>query len=824
MLVKLLTRMITACLLLGFSTICAAASDEPNKEAASKSKTTIKGAVYERSSNAPMPYVNVAIYQSANDELVNGNITNDKGLFSIGNIGAGTYYAKVNFIGFQEFKVNNIKVDGGTKFIDLGKLSLAVENTEIEGVEVVADRQRIQYQVDKKVVNVSQNINAAGGTAVDVLENTPSVQVDIEGNVTVRGSSSFTVLIDGRPTALEASDALQQIPASALENIEIITNPSAKYDPDGMGGILNLVTKKDALQGLDGIFNVMGSTNDSYRADFTLNHRNTKRLLTFGMDYNRRSFTGNGDIYRESYRKDSTLIQDTEGERLHARGGYSMTLGTDLYLSEKTTLGFNAKLGQFQMKQDGGGENYYATMFNNKLLNEQRTLEDEIGDRTSNYIALTTSLTHLFNKEKTHRLEANLFYRYRNGNDSSTQLEQEYDADGSLSKNYALNMTSTEGETNHNVRAKIDYTLPLGLTGKLETGYQGRIRLEEETYDYSGHNASGKLDLSNFMNFNRQIHALYGTYSNKWGLLSYMAGLRGEYTYRVISDADKRESIVDRLDWFPSMHLSYDIGGNTQLMASYSKRIDRPRAWDLNPFESYTNQTTIRKGNPDLTPEYTNSFDLGLMQKFGTSFLSFEAFFRSKVDVITRISSLREDGVMIQQSTNVGNDKSMGGEIMANVDVLKWLTLNGSVSVYQYLLSSQVNGVYEEKSSTNLDGQLNATFKFSPNSRMQLMGSYRGPSVSAQGERKGTVFTNLSYKHDFFKKKLAATLSIRDILGTGGWKGSSRGEGFYQTFDFSPQPRVVQLTLSYKLNNYKEKKLPAGENEMDYGGSQQEGF
>lgn len=811
--------MLASAMLIGFMNPTAHADGDPATDAAAKAKVVIKGSVYERDSQQPMPYVNVAIYNSTTDALVNGNITNDKGVFQIEKIPVGTYYVKINFIGFQEFKVNNIRIDG-EKDIDLGKLTLAIENTEIEGVEIVADKQRIQYKVDKKVVNVSQNINAQGGTAVDVLENTPSIQVDIEGNVTVRGSSNFTVLIDGRPTALDASDALQSIPASALENIEIITNPSAKYDPDGMGGILNLVTKKDALNGFDGIFNVMGATNGSKSADFTLNHRNSKRLLTFGLNYSDRAFVGNGDIYRETYKDDSVNIQDTQGEREHSRGGYSMTLGSDFYLSDKTTLGFNAKIGKFQMKQDGGGKNYYAFKDENgDLYKDYFTLEDEIGDRASNYAALTASLSHNFNEEKTHKLEASLYYRYRDGSDASTQLERKYNEDGTLSNEYVLDMVSDESETSQDVRAKVDYTRPIGAKGKLEAGYQGRIRTEEESYGYTGTNDGVPIDLTNGMDFNRQIHAVYGTYSNSWGDFSYMAGLRGEYTYRVISDNSGNESVVDRLDYFPSAHLSYDISDKTQLMMSYSKRIDRPRGWDLNPFESYMNQTTIRKGNPDLTPEYTNSFDLGLMQRFGTSFLSVEAFYRSTEDKVEHISSVREDGVMVQQVVNAGSDKSMGGEVMANVDVLRWLTLNGSVSVYQYILSTEVNGVYVDKTSTNLDGQLNATFKFSKSSRMQWSANYRGPSVSAQGDREASVFTNLSYKHDFFKNKLTATLSVQDLLGTGGWRGSSSGDGFYQTFDFSPKPRVVQLTLSYKLNNYKEKKTEGGDNEMDFGGS-----
>ncbi len=790
-------------------------------------KTTVKGFIIERNSNAPMPYTNVAIYQANDSILVSGGITAENGSFSIPNISPGNYYIKINFIGFDEFRVNNIIINNDAKEVNLGTISLAHKTTEIEGVKIVADKQRIQFQVDKKVVNVSQDINATGGTAIDVLENTPSIQVDVDGNVSVRGSSNFTVLIDGRPTTLEANDALQQIPASALENIEIITNPSAKYDPDGMGGILNLITKKNALNGFDGIINVMGSTNESYNLDLTINHRNEKRQITFGFDANKRQFNGKGNRYNElHYLPDSIYTQEQEGARESYRGGESIKLGADFYITPKTTIGFIAQAGTFNRARWEFGDYTYTTQYlDNSNPNHYSTKVSDNNESNNKYAALTTSLLSHFNNEKNHKLEGTFYYRYREGNDISLLSEQYFKDKNELSDKYALQARTNEDETNHELRAKLDYTRPVGSAGKLEAGWQMRSHIESENYNFENYSPTenawlSNSDFTNVMDFNRQIHSIYSTFSSKVGRIEYMTGLRGEYTNRLIIDKANNKSKVNRFDWFPSAHISFNASEKLQLMSSYSRRIDRPRGWSLNPFESYVNQTTIRKGNPNLLPEYTNSFDISAMQKLKNSFISGEVFYRTTKGVSGHINTFR-DSILIQQTMNTGDDSSLGGELMVNVEASKWLNINGSISAYQYTLNTTINNTSEKRTSTNADGRISATIKFSPMSRLQIMSSYRSPSVSAQGNREGVFYTNASYRQEFLKRKLSATLSIRDIFATSRWKGESKGEGFHQRFDISPQPQVAQLTLSYKLNNYKARKEVGSEmgNEMDFNDS-----
>lgn len=790
-------------------------------------KSVIKGKVVEKDSKAPMEYANISIYNSTDSVLVTGGITNPEGEFTIEKLNNGTYYVEANFIGFNKTRINNIKVSSDKKSIDLGTIPLEASHQELGSVEVVAERPRLEYKVDKKVINVDQDINAAGGTAVDVLENTPSVQVDIEGNVTLRGSSSFTVFIDGRPSALSGSDALQQIPASALENIEIITNPSAKYDPDGMAGIINLVTKKNALTGFDGILNVSGSTNESRSLDFTINHKNEKRQFTFGFDTSDRIFNGEHHSTRETYYSDSTVYMNSDGDREFNRNGYRFKGGVDLYLTDKTTLGFNANVGKFNFDSKSDVHDYYKTeLMDNSVFAEKYTLETEDADRNNNFVDASVNFLHKYNEEGTHKLEGMFYFRDRNGDDMEYQSEiiadENYDATGL----YDLRVRTTESEDSQDYRAKLDYTRPLGETGKLEAGYQSTIRRETEDYvfeDYQNGNWINNADYTSSMDFKRDIHALYTTYSNKISKLEVMAGLRGEYTNREIQHlgADAETYKLDRIDLFPSVHTSYEVLDGMQLMASYSRRIDRPSGRDLDPFETLMNQTTIRKGNPDLKPAYTNSYDMSVMKRFGGSFVSLDAFHRKTTDVNDRITEVLDDGTYLMTSANVGENKSTGGELMLNLNLAKWLLVNTSFSIYQYELQGEVLGEYVSRSSLNKDGRMNATFKFSKNSRLQLDGNYRGPSVSAQGDRKSSFYSNISYRQELMNRKLTATLSMQDIFGSGGWEGTNTGTNFNSTFKFKHEPRVVQLTLSFKLNNYKtENGRNGGEgtNEMEFDG------
>ncbi|MDB4582243.1 TonB-dependent receptor family protein [Draconibacterium sp.] len=764
----------------------------------------IKGKVLNNSTQEPMEFANIALYNLADSSLITGTITTQEGKFEMSNLTFGEYYMQVNFIGFGKTEINNISINKENKSLDYGEIFLKPTTLEIGSIDVVADKNAVEYKLDKKVVNVSQVINAAGGTAVDVLENTPSVQVDIEGNVTLRGSGNFTVLIDGRPSVLSGSEALRQIPASALENVEIITNPSAKYEPDGQAGIINLVMKKNSMNGLSGIVNASVGTGDKYRGDFTLNYRTNKFNITAGADW--RDETGYGKMFsnRESYNADTTTYLDVGGERNYIRGGQNFKAGIEYFLSDKTTFSISGEAGKSKNNRGGEGTSKEYTI---PKTTDIFSVTDENSKSENDFYSGTLNFQHKFNTEG-HKIEAMAFYSTNDGIDMDEENEMLSDENYNPTDQYLARTQSTELEDEKEFRFKADYTLPINDQSRFEAGLQSRMDKEFEEVSFKefdpDENDWIESDFfSSSTDFRRDIHAAYSTYSNKLGAFEFLAGLRGELTNREIIAGNDTTYSLNRFDLFPTLHTSLDIGENNELMASYSRRIDRPRGRDLDPTPSYYNRYTVRIGNPELEPEYTDSYDLGYMRKFGRSYVSLEAFRRITNNKIERIEELGDDGIYYLTSDNLNKDFSTGLELMGNVEFTKWLMVNASVTMFHYRITGELDGESIDRESTNWNGRMNTTVKFSTNSRMQIQGFYRGPSVSAQGESKSSFYSNIAYKQDLFQKKLTATLSLQDPFRTAKYERVSYGEDFKSQFKWEREPRVVMLTLSYKINNFK---------------------
>lgn len=781
----------------------------------------IKGKIIDAETKSPMEYANISIYRKLDAKLVTGAIANDAGLFEIADLPFGAYYVEANFIGFEKTTVNDVKIIPNSTSVDMGIIELAVSRQNIGTVDVVAERNRVEYKIDKKVINVTNDINAAGGSAVTVLENTPSVEVDIDGNVSLRGSSSFTVLIDGRPSVLSGSDALRQIPSSAIQNIEIITNPSVKYDPDGMAGIINVVMKKNVLSGVNGIINVNLGTGKKYGTDMMLNYKTKKYNLFFGANWNDNTDEGTMKSTRETYRNDTTTFLITDGIRNQTRGGQQIKGGFDYFLTDKTSLTVSGEVGKYNFDGEGGGNLHEYRLPGTFNL---YSVQENNSSRNGNYLSGNASFLTKFDENGTHKLEGSFDYRNRDGLSYENIDEFISDANFSKTNNFLSRVITNEDDNSNDYRMKIDYTLPLEKGGKFEAGVQSRMERETELFNFKNYNpTSGTFEnnplFTSDMSFKEDIHSIYSTYSGNVKAIQYMLGLRGEYTKRSIDHSKVNEPYtLDRFDVFPSAHFSYDLVDKSQFMTSYSRRINRPGGRELDPFPNYMNQYTIRIGNPDLKPEYTDSYEFSYMRKFGNSFVSLETFYRTTNDLMTRVQELKDDGIIYMTTKNLNRDHSLGGEIMGNINVTKWLLVNTSFSVYNYKLQGEVLGKSVDRQSTNYSGRLNATVKFSGDSRMQLTGFYRGPSVSAQGDQKAMIFTNLSYRQDFMKKKLSATLSVRDILGTGKFEGTSFGDDFKSTFKMQREPRVLMLTLSYKINNYKMDKQSAPAEQPSQGG------
>lgn len=799
----------------------------------------ITGKVIDKDLSKPMEYANLVLYNTADSTMVTGTITDMEGIFELKDIPYGTYYLIANFIGYDKHKVNNIKVTKQKSAISLKPIYLRQSAKGIETVDIVADRARVEYKIDRKVVNVSQDLKAAGGTASDVLENVPSVSVDIEGNVSLRGNDNFTVLIDGRPSSLDGNEALQQIPASIIENIEIITNPSAKYDPDGVSGIINIVMKKQKFSGVSGVANVSAGVNNKYRADFLLNYRTNKFNVYAGGDYNDFKFEMDGTVNQQKFTSDTlydpldtdtiTYI-DKDMERYFKRSGYSIKAGIDLFLSKKSTLSVGGRYGSYDF---GGGSEVKSHSWKvPEYQEEEYYTNHNITTREREFYSLDINFTHKFN-DTGHELSVRTSLRDRNGTDE--EQENEYYTDSEWNRldvePYRIN-TSEEGPSKR-YRASIDYTLPIGEKGRFEAGCQTRIDKNNEDYIFSEHDSATDTWIKNEtysrdMDFFRNIQGLYATYSNEYGKLGYQLGFRAEYTFREITSSKNNETYtIDRPDFFPTLHLSYQFKNDNQFLVSYSRRINRPRGWYLEPYISYMDADNLRRGNAGLKPEYVNSYELGYQKKFGTSFIAFETYYRKTTDVITRTKQLYtlEDGsssetLFLNTYDNLNSETSIGAELMANLELLKWLSINASTNYYYYELEGTLSDDAVNRSSNNWNFRLNTTFKFTPNARLQTGVFYRGASVTAQGDEEPSVHSNIAYRHDLFKRKLSLTVQVRDIFGHK-HESSSYGLGFYEYDDFNREARVVSIALSYKINNYKTKDTPdsSNSNGIDMNGS-----
>lgn len=782
----------------------------------------IRGQIAETETHNPLSFVNVMLYKVANDSLVSGAISDREGKFEINEVPNGEFYIQIKLIGYEKKKVNSIKITSKDPFYDLGNIELTLSALLMEGVEVTAEKPLMEYKMDKKVINVNRDIISQGGSAVNVLENSPSVQVDVEGNVTLRGSSNFTVFINNKPSVLEGSDALEQIPATSIETIEIITNPSAKYDPDGIGGIINVVLKKEAETGLNGIFDISAGTGDKYSSNLLLNFQKSDFTIFAGVDFrkDRRSFDGSSIQIFKYYDPVRNIESDMSGGRTH--DGFTLKGGFGYNISKSTSFNLEGNFGKSGFFRNHNSNRFQ--WYDNSQL-DSFFLSNNQMDRDRDFFSLNFDFLHRFDKVG-HQLSLSSFYSHDDG--LGTNSQEDYIADLNWNKgsrsNY--NVLTDEDELEDEFRIKTDYTLPLGADSKFEAGYQARIDRETEIYNLKMMDSAlvwqDKNEYDNSMDFSRDIHSLYSTFSDKIEGFGYSAGIRAEYTKRIIGvEKESKDYIIDRLDWFPTIHLSQDLGTSQQVMFSYSRRIERPRGWDLEPSIMYMDANSFRVGNPALEPEYINSVELGYQKYFGMSFVSVESFYRLTSNKITRMRELDStDNMIYYRVINLNEDYTLGVELSGNYEPTKFLRFNLSSSIYKYQMDGNVSDESVSKSTTVWDVNFMATYLLPTETKIQLSGMYNGPTISPQGTIEGSFGLNMAIRQDFLDKHASLTFQVRDILGTMKREYNSYSANLY-TYDLRDfESPIFTLSFNYKINNYQKPKEEKG---MENGGGGMEG-
>ncbi|MGB1248828.1 MAG: outer membrane beta-barrel protein, partial [Chitinophagales bacterium] len=556
---------------------------------------TVSGKIMDGDSNTPMEYCTVSLYNSNENSLVSGNVTNMKGEFLIsGDIPAGEYYIEVNFIGFSPVKSAIFALNKANLTKDMGTIVLTADAELVNEIEVTAIRSSVKYELDKKVINVDKQIAASNGNAVDVLTSVPSVQVDIDGNVKLRGNSGFQVLINGRPSILSGSDALQQIPASQIKNIEIITNPSAKYDAEGTAGIINIILKDENKGGFSGVVNARAGLWQNYGGDITMNYDTKKWTYTLAGDFSNRNMPSNMVEKRNTFNDTTNFFVHSDGEKAWRFQNYGIKGGVEFRPNEKNTI---IVQGQWR--------NWY--MYVDDDLDIIST--DKIIDSTEFYKNINDT------KRGGPSYRATIDYTVAMDNNSNLAFH------GAFNRNFfdeeVLNFRldndihtggtqSTENGGGYRARFNIDYDITIGESAKFELGAVQQIRYNSEdiksyTYDAATDSYINQAEFNRTVDTKRHMRAFYGTHSNQWNKISYQIGVRAENTFREIEiEAYDTKIDVKRLDLFPSAHVSYNINESNQLMASYAKRITRPRPWYLQPTQIFINPNTIFEGTPDI--------------------------------------------------------------------------------------------------------------------------------------------------------------------------------------------------------------------------------
>lgn len=775
---------------------------------------SLSGRVFDSATRHEIEYANIVVFSTRDSSMVTGGVTNSNGQFNLSLDRPGSFIVEVRFIGYDT-EVIETSVRPPNFNVDLGDILIHPSAINLSDVVVQGERSPVTYEIDKKVINPDQMQTVISGNAADVLANVPSVQVDVEGNVSLRGSQNFTVLIDGRPSLLDPQDALQQIAATSIDRIEIITNPTAKYDAQGTAGIINIILKKNISQGINGIVNANAGMYDSYGGNFLFNYQDGFKA-NFGLDYNQRYFPGDQTTSNIYYLENNTSTINSLGDISRRRKTFEARAGIEFNLSSSDILNFGFRGGS---REGGFNSNRTYTQFSTQDPTEFVYSGNNDRTREGTYYSINTNYTRNFSLPG-HQLLAELLFRQQSSDEFTATAE--FNGGGSQ----ISGRKTTENGPSKNFRGKIDYTLPLSDVSKFEAGYEGRVELSDENnelYEYNIQSNEYEIqpEFNNLTEYFENQQSLYSMYADKLWLINYQLGLRAEYSYRNIEVPWVNQTFnIDRIDYFPSLHTSYKFTPVSTVMASFSRRINRPRGWALEPFPTWMDANNVRIGNPNLLPEFIGSYEAGVQSIIESINISAEVYFRKTTNKIEQVRTALEDNVTLTTFSNVGEDYSLGTELMLNFDPLSFWNINLMGNVFNYWIEGNIQDVPFSRESFNWQTRMNNIFRLWSSTQVQFNINYNSPSVSAQGTREEFFTTDLSVRQEIIANILAITLQVRDVFSTSKFEFSSTGSNLYNYNRFDMSTPALMLNVRYTFNNYKPSRERRGEDNGGFEGGE----
>lgn len=780
-------------------------------------KIIISGKVTEKTTAQPLEYATVTVIASTTNKPVSGAVTDTKGEFKI-DITPGNYVLKYEFI---SFKTITSPVKNFTSDTNLGVIALAEDAKNLEEIVVRAERTTVDIKLDKKVFTVGKDIMVRGGTVSDVLDNVPSVSVSSEGTIALRGNENVRVLIDGKPTnAVNVADALKMIPADAIDKVETVTNPSARYDAEGGAGIINVILKKGKNQGLNGtiIGSVGNPKNNSISAN--INYKNDILNLFSTIGYSDRENPGRTKIDQENFNKTTGALQSYLEERRKSEkygNGVNINFGAELTLDKNTswTNAFNYR------NNDGGNREdvfYYNYDGNRNYVNTSKRFNDQLTKGEN--LEYTTNFIHKFKKDG-HKLSMDGAFSQNIDRDNSSILQTILDNNAFVRDE----KSRKEDRQNRNL-IQLDYVLPLGKASQFEAGYRGNF--VNLTADFS----VSQLDVptgvynnipgfTNIMDYVENVNALYAQFGSKISKFSYLMGLRYEDSHIEINQLTSNIFKTKNYNnFFPSVFLTYDLGNNTSVSANYSKRITRPRDRFINPFASYTSNINLFQGNPDINPAYSDAFDIGFLKKWDKLTLNASAYLNHTTDAFQVVRKERGDfidgiPVIINTPFNLATDDKYGLETTINYNFQKWWKINGNVNYFYNITAGEYSYVNtsNETVTQNFDfesstwtARLNSKISLPYKIDWQTSINYNAKQKIAQGLQKGVASANVGFSKDILKDKGTVSFNVNDVFNSRKMLRDLRLPTVNSDSEMQFRMRTITFSFTYRFNKMKSER------------------
>ena len=813
-------------------------AQRPSEGGGSRPTAVITGQVIEADTNIPLEYATVS-FTNAKGKVVAGGITDPKGNYKI-EVPAGVYDVKFEFISFKSKILKGQKLSKNTK---LPKQLLEIDSATLDEVIVRAETTEVQVRLDKKIYNIGKDLTTSGATVSDALSNVPSVSVDVDGAISLRGNENVRILINGKPSAIAgfgSVDALSQLPADAIERVEVITSPSARYDAEGTAGILNIILRKEKTLGLNGSIQANIGDPLQYGLNTNLNLRKDKFNLFTTIGYSKRDLPGNAESENEFFTEDAdgnfvnTLNVSERRDFDRERGGFNGNVGIEFYLSDKTSLTASSfiRIGD----NDSGTDNFTDDFDSNNQLIESRTrIERESQEDFTFQHALNYETKF---SDDGHELTGVLQYSEDEGTELSTITEE------ITSPTLTALPTEdiTEQEDQKEFLAQVDYVLPIGENAQFEAGYRGNIQETVTDYELLEEDVAGGVfvrdsGLSNIFTYEEDVHAIYTQYGNKFGKFSFLAGLRYESTRQQGSvEADLTDSTLGtNLDFdnttdglFPTLNLTYEIGERENITLGYNRRINRPRGRFINPFPSRSSEANIFQGNPDLVPSFANAYDLGYIKRWKKLTLTSSIYYQYETDSFERIQEdtgeFTSNGVPIVRTIpiNLSTNERYGAELAVLYNPKKWLRLNLSANAFLFETEGEFEGTDFGASNFSFftRGSAKVTLPYKIDWQTNIF--YRGPRNNAQTDTEGFLFTNLAFSKDILNEKGTLGLTVRDIFNSSKRRSLTETDRFISDSEFQFRVRSVNLTFTYRFNQKKQRQR-GGRNGGGDGGDDFEG-